>query len=364
MQATIQNVINFFSKVTGKVSQKITLHAALITMTSERKNYSSMARENNVPYDKIHIPKDEILLLLDECSRILPEKIKEHFKNTKKSGFLIIDFSMLPKAYAEYIAGLTYDLDGATKRTQKGFSAGFCFWSDGQVTLPLTFEFWFRQEDVGQDLYKKKTTLAIELITWAKNACLPFDEVRLDGAFATQEILKFLESQNIQFTMRIPRNRVITTANNPDEIQLSKHPELQLKRNQKHKAVAGYYKGVFAYFSTDKRKGKNGTREVVFIVSNVKRSPTEHVEAYKKRWPVEKFFRTAKQHLGLTHCQSTDINRQRFHIFSVMLSYALLEIARYYKKKTSVEEVLHSIRRQKSLLLMLENHDLELTFMC
>ena len=88
-----------------------------------------------------------------------------------------------------------------------------------------------------------------------------------------------------------------------------------------------------------------------------------HVKYYNQRWCVEKFIRTAKQHLGLGDCQSTSVKKQQAHIYLVMYAYAILEINRNYKRKKSVESVLHLIRRQKFLLKISRYFDLEEIFM-
>ena len=351
MQATIQNVINIFSKVTQDISNKMMLHAALITMTLERKNYTSMARENKVPYDKIRLDVEEIPEQISACKKMLLEKVHDRVKITGKEGYFLIDYTMLQKSFAEQIEGLTYDRDGVTRRVQKGFSAGFCFWSDGEITIPLNFELWFRKKDA-EDLYKKKSDQAMELILWAKEVGLPFSDVRADGAFSSEKVLAFLKNQGLNLTMRIAKNKKITTDKNLEEIALAEHPELKLIRNQRSKTIKGCYKGISAYFTVQKRKKRGAKHEIVFIISTVERSAKEHIHAYGDRWPAEKYFRTAKQHLGITHCQSTDLAKQRFHIFSVMLSYTVLELTRNDKQESSIEIIIHSIRRQKILNLI------------
>ncbi len=77
----------------------------------------------------------------------------------------------------------------------------------------------------------------------------------------------------------------------------------------------------------------------------------------------EKYFRTGKQHGGLVHCQSINQDKQRFHVFSVMVAYAILQCMRIDKKKQSVEEILHPIRRQKTMADLFEYVDLEQTIM-
>ena len=51
--------------------------------------------------------------------------------------------------------------------------------------------------------------------------------------------------------------------------------------------------------------------------------PTFYVHDYKKRWPIEKLFRTSKQHLGTAECFSTQLETQEKHIAAVLLAYAI-----------------------------------------
>jgi hypothetical protein len=360
MTMPIQRVIKKVSKVIPKVPKNISLHIALLVMSSERKNYASMARANGFTYEKVYIRKEDVQWRLDAHKEFLHALIK-NLATKECPGFLIIDFTLLLKQFSEHIPSVTYDYDGVGKRVAKGFSAGFVFWSNGIVNIPFDYVLWLRKKDAGE-LYKKKTELAKELIMWAKQNGIPFAEVRLDGAFACVDVLRFLVAEGIHFTMRIPSNRVIETENGKH--QLAKHPELRLQRNQKYKTIYASYKDISCYFTTHKRNGPNDTKEVVYIVSSLPRSPKEHVDAYDKRWPAEKCFRTEKQHIGLTHCQSTDINKQRLHVFSVMTAYAVLQCMKIDQQKKSLEEVIHPIRRQKIVQPLFQYLDLDETIMC
>lgn len=58
------------------------------------------------------------------------------------------------------------------------------------------------------------------------------------------------------------------------------------------------------------------------------------MKTYKKRWPIEKMFRTIKQHLGLQECQSTKMDTQLNHAAAVLLAYSnivFLQKKRQYK---------------------------------
>jgi hypothetical protein len=358
MATIIQSVINSTLQVTKKISQKFLLNVAFLLKTIERKNYTSIARSNNVKYDDVYIGDKEANAYIAYAKSSLIKIIKS-LSNNKNKGVLLIDFTMIIKAFSTCIPKITYDYHGATKRVEKGLSAGFATWSNGKVNIPCNFAIWLRKRDAGS-VYKKKSELVKELILELKKI-IPFSEVRLDGAFASKEVIKFFTEHKIKFTIRIPRNRVIIA--NKESFQLRECPSLKLVRNEKFKTIYASYKGFNCYFTAEKRKSKKGKREVVYIISNLRRTPKEHVIAYKKRWPSEKFHRTAKQHLGLAHCQSTSIRKQFAHIFLVMYSYAILEIIKNDKKKKSPEEVLHPIRRQKLTQNLTRYLGLEETFM-
>ena len=360
MIAIVQSVIKKFSKVTLKeASKKLTLYVSMLIISKERKNYASMARENNIAYKKVYVSNKDADNYSKECMKFLHETIRSN--STKENlGYLIIDFTILDKHFSEHIPGVTYDYGGSKKRIEKGFSTGFILWSNGKVVIPFDYTLWIRKKDA-KDLYKKKPELVMELILAARRNNIPFDEVRLDGAFASVEILDFIEQQKLGITARIASNRVIET--DDEKNQLSKHSLLQMKGNEKYKTVQGLYKGHLLYFTAQKRNATNNKKDVVFIVSNVIRTPKEHVQAYSERWPTEKYFRSGKQHIGLAHCQSTNADKQKFHIFSVMVAYAILQCIKYDKKKQSVEEVIHDIRRRKNMSDLSEYIDLEQTIM-
>lgn len=361
MATSIQSVLKNLSEVIHQVPSKISLHIALMLMSSERKNYASMARANNISYNRVYIrTDDEAEELVAVCTEFLQSLIK-YIAAEKDAGYLIIDFTVLLKRFAECIPDVTYDYDGVTKRVEKGLSLALMVWSNGDVTIPFNIDFWLKKKDAGE-LYRKKTEIAQQLILLAIEHGIPVKEVRLDGAFASVDMMQFLLDRGIDFTMRMHSNRVVKSAQG--EHKLSEQPKLKMKRNEKFKTIRASYKKIKnLYFTGHKRKCKNDESEVVYIVSSVKRKPKAHVEAYSQRWPVEKKIRTGKQHLGATHCQSTSKAKQKFHIFSVMVSYAILQLAKIDKRKNSVEEILHLIRRQKQYDVISRYIDLERTLM-
>jgi Transposase DDE domain len=354
-----QSLSKNFAEVIYKVPKKISLYVGLLILSTERKNYAAIARSTGVNYRTVYIKKEDVDAYLEKSMQFLHLTIKNRATKAN-AGYLIIDFTLLRKQFSEHIPAVTYDYDGSEKRVNKGFSAGFVLWSDGIVTIPFDYSLWLRKKDAGA-LYHKKIDIVKQLIKLAQQYQIPFNEVRLDGVFSTKEMLQFLVAEGIHFTMRIAINRVITSKEG--SFQLAHHPKFNMKRNQKYKVISALHKGLSLYFTAHKRTGKKGSKEVVFIVSDLQRTAKEHVKAYDQRWPGEKFFRTSKQSFGISHCQSTNQDKQKFHVFAVMVAYTVLQLMKVDQKKSSVEETLHLIRHQKKRALLFQYIDLETTFM-
>jgi len=216
------------------------------------------------------------------------------------------------------------------------------------VLIPLDFDFWIRKKDLdNEDLYKKKTEISEELILEWRDQ-VPFAYTSLDGDYGNEYFLKFLYEINLFYSIRMPKDRRVVI--DGKELPLKDHSIFQLKRNERYKTAKCTYKGIPAYITSHKRKGPRGTKQIVFVISNMEGlSPKQHIDAYAFRWPVEKMFRTLKQYLGLQECQSTSVEKQRAHIFATFLAFTELEMHKINKKKKSPEEVLKFFRVQNTL---------------
>jgi transposase len=91
--------------------------------------------------------------------------------------------------------------------------------------------------------------------------------------------------------------------------------------------------------------------KIVYLVTSEWTAPKRTINAYKKRWGIEKVFRTTKQHLGLRDCQARSASKQEAHIFAVFVTYAFLSIQKINHKTKNPEQILHKIRHRKSVKL-------------
>jgi len=350
MASYIQSVISEQIKSSENLSRPAARFVVAMLMARGRKNYASMAREHEVEYADIYqLSNDKTLI--EKSQQAVYSLIKKRSLNqvseVVKKGILSTDFTLIRKIYSEKIKGTTHDYDSCGKEVRKGISSGFLAWMDDEITIPFDYDRWYRKADVTPDVYRSKVDITINLIKQASEKGVPFSTVLLDGAFATKTMIKYLIEANLQFSMRIPRNRIFTTSDGIRK-QLKEHPAFRMVRNQHYVTVKGFCLGFELFITAQKRKAKNDTTEIVFIISNIDLCPKQHVDLYARRWNIEMFFRTSKQYLGLADCQSTKLDKQDIHIRLAILAYAALQTVKCDKQKNSVEEILHTLRFQKS----------------
>jgi hypothetical protein len=349
-----QRVINLFKNCT----KKIIPYALALAATSNRKTYAGIARSLHIEYLELY---DSITTCNDYENKILEtlcSKVKK-YQTRQHPGKIIFDFTRLAKDKDAKTPLTTWDRDGRINKVNNGFSVGFCVWTNGFITIPLSFCFWLNIKDAG-DLYQSKKDLAKGIIKITKEQ-LGDLEVIVDGEFATLEMLEFFAEEKIEFTARIACNRnVISSAG--IKAQLRNHEQLRLRKNEKSRTIQASFGNRSYQFTAVKQKTRNGKKKIVFIISTLERTSKEHVKAYALRWRIETFFRTSKQSLGLEDCQAHKLEGITFHILAVMLAYAAIEETKFAKKKKSPELILGILKSKNSHRLFHQYADLVETY--
>jgi len=310
-----------------------------------KKNFSTIHIATGAPYKAIRRCFDDFKgRVREQIEDFLVDLVKKH-ATKDNPGILIIDPTQIDKIYGEKSEFKCYDHNGSMKRVLKGITCVTAVWTNNKIVIPLAFDFWVREKDITDGRqYRKKTEISRELIIELKNK-IPFAYIALDGDYGNEEFLLFLCRLHLKFSIRMPSNRKVMI-NGIEEV-LSKHPELKLIRNERYKKVQGAYKGMPMTIIAHKRKGKNKTKQVVFIVSNIESfSAKEHVKAYARRWPIEKMFRTAKQKLGLKDCQCKTEEKHRTHIFLVFVAFVIAESIKVANRQKSADEAIKTIKAQ------------------
>ena len=253
------------------------------------------------------------------------------YASEENPGLLIIDDTALSKPFATVLENLGHVYDSANEREIKGYTLVVICWTNQEITIPVSFGFYIPKNVEHKGPHKTKLEIAQELIAELKGFIL-FKHILLDGLYASNDMMSFLEKNGLIYFMRLPRNRIVTFDGDVMGFKVANHYRFKLTRNKRSAVFKVKLNGVYRYVTVQKRKQANNTYQTVYIVSNQECSSLETILMYAIRWMIEKFFRTAKQTLGLNDCQTHTLNRQKLHIYSIFAAYSILEIIKFNHK--------------------------------
>ena len=205
--------------------------------------------------------------------------------------------------------------------------------TDGKVIAPIDFGFIFTKELLSEnDLVKTKLDFIKQFLAVAKKL-FPDAKIKIaaDGLFASVDTLKWCLDANTPAVMRMHNNRVVTFKNKSCGRQMAR-------------AIKIIWHDLELYLAAERRIDKHGMESVVYLVATYQVRPIQYVHDYKKRWPIEKLFRTSKQHLGIAECFSTQLETQEKHIAAVLLAYAMVQLEMKKQKLDTPEAAIRALK--------------------
>jgi len=127
-----------------------------LLLSAGKKNCAAMSYELGIRYKSIYRYFDEFEhkknLIESFCANLA-----NSFANRENPGVLLVDTTQIMKLYSKESKMLCYDFNGSMKSIFKGLSCVTAAWCNGEVLVPLDFDFWTREKDI-KDVrkYKKK----------------------------------------------------------------------------------------------------------------------------------------------------------------------------------------------------------------
>jgi len=296
-------------------------------------------------------------------------------------GWLIIDDVLIPKVFAKAIAFCGWDHDHSQHRHVFGMRLVFVVWSNDWLVIPLLFAVW--QKDPTKKPQKKrrkkarqaakgkvksatgkqtkvarkrqrrrkrtprpkvvrlpngvrfrtKNELARAMVWKLQRRGVQADYVLFDNWYASDDNLRLFERLKLHWVTRSKHNLKV-------EYEGNKMTVSQVAATVK-KPCYHYYKALRARARSFrvKRDGRilllvvikddrsqEGGRTKYLLTDDLSLTTCEVVKWYRKRWPIEVFFRDCKQLLGLCDCEARSAEAIVSHIVLVCVAYTLLQL--------------------------------------
>lgn len=311
----------------------------LLIMSTGKRSFTALGQIINKSGDTIRRmlnPTRVIFQLLDKIAIRL-------FRN-KKYLFLSIDETLIKKMFSRFIEGTDDFFDTKTNTLVMSYKLLVVAITDGKYTIPLRCTFVpsnraMQNAAVFKEEYVKQLIVEIRALFPDKIVI-----VTADGAFATKRLLTWAIDSNISVEMRMHSNRVILYKGK--KIKIRDIKDLIPKGRHMARTIQATWHDIPLEITADRRIDKYGEESIVYQVATYTTSPSQHVAAYKNRWPIEKINRTTKQYIGLQECFSTKIDTQLQHVASVLLAYAFAQIEMKKQHFTNPEKAIRYFRRK------------------
>jgi len=326
--------------------QTIQYTNALVLSTAKKKTSESLGTTMGVSGDTMLRHLDNTSKKIDQQVQLAQAGLD---KRRKIAG--LIDDSNVTKLYANEIEGVAEHYNSSNGHLEKALCTVTCMITDGKAKFPISHEFWF-PKDFDPENHESKIKIAQKLILQMFEK-LTIDMVVLDGLYATKEMIEWLCCHKIPFEMRFHSNRVIW--HNGKKVKIKDIPQLKVSMRRHANTIRAQWNDIDLYFTVVMRINARGRTIITYQVSNVEMSCYQHKYWYDLRWNIEEFFRTAKQSLGLSDCQSRKIERQYAHITHVFLAYIFAELRRLRFRLKNVETAIKSIKED---YLSQQNHSI------
>jgi len=215
---------------------------------------------------------------------------------------------------------------------------------------PINTEFWISKTMMEEDeIYRKKTQIAEDVIENLLNKGMTIDRVLFDAGFNEPNFISFLNRKKIEFTARISKTKKMYNGKTIKELFSDK---LNGEFYYYHKYGFTNYIDV-EYAGTLSRlvvicdtatKLKN--RDFYCILSSsLDISYTETIRIYSLRSKIETFFRNLKSYIGLSSPRNHNEDKITSHInFCLAMHLLVQHISK--KKKLTFHKALIFIKRE------------------
>lgn len=231
-----------------------------------------------------------------------------------RNGYLIIDDTVVAKPYGRKFQEACYAYSSCLKKVVYGYHVVLLVWTNGLLTIPLSFRFYRKNG-------KSKVTLAQELLTEADYTWnIHPSVVLIDSWYAGAKLLDQIASYGWLFYTQFKKNRVVNTAPVSDDL------------TDEGDSLDGLL--------TNSCSGRIVRHDDKFFATNNCLATNERILlTYRLRWKIEEVFRFCKSELHLEECQARTKTAQQTHLMSCLIAYLLVQKEHQYDSEQTLYQI-------------------------
>jgi hypothetical protein len=253
-----------------------------------------------------------------------------------QDAVLIVDDTIQEKPHTDENDLICWHFDHTQQKTVKGFNLLTCLYFSQEVSLPVAFELIQKTQrsvdaKTGQEKRKSpctKNELYRQMLQTCCHNALPFRTVLNDVWFASAENMRWVKSTlQKEFVMPLKSNRKVAAAT-PTTTAARLYEPIEALASEKNPTALVFLEGVpFPLLLTRHvQTDKNGKECVLYLVSSDLNLNCEEVLAlYQKRWKVEEYHKSLKQHAALAKSPTRTAITQTNHVFAAIYGFVKLE---------------------------------------
>jgi Transposase DDE domain len=320
------------------------IYPLLLILSIGKKSFTNLGSTINKYGDKVK----QLLKPANESFDCMHKMAKKLFSKKKKLT-LVIDDTLIRKIYSRLMIGAGFFYDTRIGKKIMAYRLMVAMITDGNLVMPIKCSFIFARELVSKtNKVKSKEDLIKEFIITAKKL---FPGARItvvaDGFYSTIEFLSWCIANKIDCDVRMHSNRKVLYRGKLAVIK--DISDLIPKGRQRSRTIHVLWHNLSLYITAFKRVNKHNEESIIYLASTYHTRPDEHVANYKRRWCIEKAFRTTKQNLGLQDCYSRQMELQLSHVAAVFLAYGIAQLELKSKKLLNAELAIRGLKENNCL---------------
>ncbi len=292
----------------------------------------SILVEGEISHDKV----TRFLSSEDFTSSELWEIIKPKVREIEsEKGVIIVDDTIEEKPSTDENEIVCWHYDHSKGKSVKGINIITALYYSQGVRVPIVFDLVRKTKTVIDEKTNKEKRVSEktkneqyrEMLKVSVKNNIKFKYVLNDVWYASSENMMYVKtSLGKDFIMPIKTNRKIAL-NKKDKLN-GKYVTvrtLELKENDKQEI---YLEGVSFPLILIRQifKNEDGSQGVLYLVSSDLTLTYDNITAiYQKRWKVEEYHKSLKQHVSLCKSPTKRVRTQSNHIFASIYSFFKLE---------------------------------------